>query len=38
MELEDCAYPLLNISYYGSDPKEAFKNADLIIFLGGYPR
>ena len=38
MELQDCFFPLITIKYYGSDAKEAFKDADLIIFLGGFPR
>ena len=38
MELEDCVFPLLKINYYGSDPYQAFKDSDLVIFLGGFPR
>ncbi|CAG9311747.1 unnamed protein product [Blepharisma stoltei] len=38
MELQDCAYPLFYKISYGSDPAVLFKDADLIIFLGGFPR
>jgi malate dehydrogenase len=38
MELQDCAYPLLDSITYGSDPREVFRDVDLAIFLGGFPR
>ena len=47
MEIEDCAYPLIGDILTGSNPKELFKNCDLIgniflyaliVFLGGFPR
>ncbi len=38
MELQDCAYPTLRGVKFGSDPKEMFKDADLVLFLGGFPR
>ena len=38
MEIQDCAYPLLNSIKYGSDPREILKDLDIIIFLGGFPR
>lgn len=38
MELHDCAFPLLTKISYGSDPLILFKDADLVIFLGGFPR
>jgi malate/lactate dehydrogenase len=38
MELEDCAYPLITKIEYGADPKVIFKDADLVICLGGFPR
>ena len=38
MELEDCSFANLNIGYVGTDAREAFKDSDLIIFLGGFPR
>jgi malate/lactate dehydrogenase len=38
MELEDSCFSNLKIGYIGSDAKEAFKDSDVIIFLGGFPR
>ena len=38
MEIEDCAYPLVNSVQYGFDPNEAFKDADVVFFVGGFPR
>jgi malate dehydrogenase len=38
MELEDCAFKTTKIGYVGSDAKQAFKEADVIVFLGGFPR
>lgn len=38
MEIEDCAYPLLNSIDFGSDPNEMLKDADVAIFVGGFPR
>ncbi len=38
MELEDCCITNLKIGYVGTDAKEAFKDSDVIIFLGGFPR
>eukprot|EP00826_Nyctotherus_ovalis_P008945 TRINITY_DN12330_c0_g1_i11.p1 TRINITY_DN12330_c0_g1~~TRINITY_DN12330_c0_g1_i11.p1 ORF type:complete len:240 (-),score=87.15 TRINITY_DN12330_c0_g1_i11:48-767(-) len=38
MELEDCAYPLLTSVKYGTDPKELFKDLDVGLFVGGFPR
>lgn len=38
MEIEDCAYPLINSIQYGFDPNEAFKDADVVFFVGGFPR
>ena len=38
LELIDCNYPnLLSISTH-TDPKEAFKDCDIIVFIGGFPR
>jgi malate dehydrogenase len=38
LELEDCNFPsLLSVNTY-TDAKEAFKDCDIIIFLGGFPR
>jgi len=38
LELEDCNYKSLKKMTYSTDPNEAFKDCDLIIFLGGSPR
>lgn len=38
MEIEDCAYPLLNSVETGHDPYEMLKDADIAIFVGGFPR
>lgn len=38
MELEDTAYPLLKNVEAGSEPKEMFKDCDIVIFLGGAAR
>lgn len=38
MELEDCAYPLLNKIVIGSDPKEVFKGVHYAILVGAKPR
>lgn len=38
MELKDCAYHLIQSMTVTSDPKVAFKDADLIVFFGGFPR
>ena len=38
MELQDCAYPVLAGVKYGSDPKEMFKDLDIGLFVGGFPR
>ena len=38
MELQDCAYPLLTDVKYSADPKEMFKDIDIGIFVGGFPR
>lgn len=38
MEIEDCAYPLLANLTIGVDPLVLFKEVDLIVFLGGFPR
>lgn len=35
LELEDCAYPLVNSIQYGFDPEVLFKDMDVGIFLGG---
>jgi malate dehydrogenase len=38
MELEDCAFPLLAGMVAGSDPKVAFKDADVALLVGARPR
>ena len=38
MELKDSAYHLLTNITVTADPKVAFKDADLIVFFGGFPR
>eukprot|EP01095_Lingulamoeba_sp_RSL-Kostka_P007801 TRINITY_DN2536_c0_g1_i1.p1 TRINITY_DN2536_c0_g1~~TRINITY_DN2536_c0_g1_i1.p1 ORF type:complete len:381 (+),score=135.65 TRINITY_DN2536_c0_g1_i1:33-1145(+) len=38
MELEDCAFELVHDIVATVDPKIAFKDADLAIFVGAFPR
>lgn len=38
LELEDCAYPLLAEVIGTSDPEVAFKDLDVGVFIGGFPR
>jgi len=38
LEIEDGAYPLLNSVSSGSDPKILFKDIDVGVFVGGFPR
>ena len=38
MELEDCAFPLLTGMAGASDPKVAFKDADVAMLVGARPR
>ncbi len=38
MELEDCAFPLLNGMFGTADPKVAFKDAEQAILVGARPR
>lgn len=38
MELEDCAYPLLQTIEMGSDPYQLFTEADYAILVGSKPR
>jgi malate dehydrogenase len=38
MELEDCAFPLLTEMTGASDPKVAFKDADVAMLVGARPR
>lgn len=38
MELDDCAFPLLQGMSAHSDPNEAFKDADIALLVGARPR
>ncbi|PID62341.1 MAG: malate dehydrogenase [Gammaproteobacteria bacterium] len=38
MELDDCAFPLLEEVVVTDDPKVAFKNVDVALFVGAKPR
>ena len=38
MEIHDCAYPLLESVESTTDTNDGFKDADVIVFLGGFPR
>lgn len=38
MELEDCAFPLLQEVITTSDPRVAFRDADLALLIGAKPR
>src|SRR5690625_775157 len=38
MELDDCAFPLLQEVIHSSDPKVAFKDADAALLVGARPR
>lgn len=38
MELDDCAFPLLAGMSAHSDPREAFKDADVALLVGARPR
>jgi malate dehydrogenase len=38
MELDDCAFPLLAGMTAHSDPREAFKDADVALLVGARPR
>ncbi len=38
LEIQDCAYPLVRDLKYGSDPREMFKDIDVGLFVGGFPR
>jgi len=38
MEIEDGVYTRLDKVSSGSDPHVMFKDADVIVFLGGFPR
>jgi malate dehydrogenase len=38
MELDDCAFPLLQSMVAAADPKVAFKDADIALLVGARPR
>ncbi len=38
MELDDCAFPLLQGMTAHSDPREAFRDADIALLVGARPR
>jgi len=38
MEIEDCAFPLVHSIVATVDPKVGFKDADVAIFVGAFPR
>ena len=38
MELDDCAFPLLDSMIATADPKVAFKDADIALLVGARPR
>ena len=38
MELDDCAFPLLDEIFVTSNPEEAFKDANLCLLVGSKPR
>jgi len=38
MELQDCNFELLLSVTATTDPAEAFKDAELAVLLGGFPR
>src|SRR5476649_1120062 len=38
MELDDCAFPLLQSMVAASDPKVAFKDVDIALLVGARPR
>lgn len=38
MEVQDCAFPLVLSIEYGADPTEIFKDVNVAVFVGGFPR
>ena len=38
MELNDGVFPYLQSVVSSSSPTEMFKDADVVVFLGGFPR
>ena len=38
MEIKDSTYPFLESVVYGDNPLQMFKDCDVVVFLGGFPR
>lgn len=38
MEILDCSYEAAVSVEYSDEPEKMFKDADVIVFLGGFPR
>lgn len=38
LEIQDGAYPIVESLETGSDPRKMFKDLDVGIFVGGFPR
>lgn len=38
MQIKDSAFPLCKSIQFGDNPAEMFKDADVIVFIGGFPR
>jgi len=38
LELQDCAYPLVEEIKFGDNPREMFVGCDVVVFIGGFPR
>ena len=38
MEIEDSLYPNFGNVWAGSDVNEAFKDVEVVVFFGGFPR
>ena len=38
MEIMDCSYPLCRSIQFGDKATEMFKDCDVIVFIGGFPR
>lgn len=38
LELQDCAYPLVDDIKFGDNPRDMFLGCDLVVFVGGFPR
>lgn len=38
MEIIDCAFALCKSVKYGDSAREMFRDADVVVFIGGLPR